>query len=758
MVRRKDLFLFSFGFPKNQGLYDSRFEKDSCGIGMVAHLKGLKSHDIVKDALEVLMRQHHRGAQGVDPNTGDGAGILLQIPHDFFSELLGRDGIKLPQPGTYGVGMVFLPSNSGQRKKLQNIFESFIFSEGASLLGWREVEVNSSVLGDSARSTQPKIYQIFISSLDSDQQSLERRLYLIRKQVEKAVLLSQLDSRGQFCIPSLSTQTIVYKGLLLPCQVGEFYQDLKDPLFTSALAIVHSRFSTNTFPTWSLAHPYRYLCHNGEINTVKGNVNWMKARQGSLLPRDETKDDDLKKIYPIITENQSDSACLDNALEFLVQNGRSLAHSMMMLMPEPWAPGLPMNDDLRGFYEFHSSIMEPWDGPAAVCFTDGTVVGTISDRNGLRPCRYQVTTDDKVILASEAGVLPLDTSLIREKGRLGPGQIFLVDTGKGCIINNAEAKAEISKQKSYADWARHGRISLDEIPTPPVSLENERSLTLPQLQRLSGLAREEIKRILLPMALKGEEPTSSMGNDIPLAVLSSRPQLLFNYFRQMFAQVTNPPIDPIRERLVMSLEVRLGPKHPLLSEERDPFKNIILNSPVLSSLDIGKIRLYSNPEFRIKTVPAIFESRTGENQNTARTLLRGLSILCRSAKTAIEAGCKILIISDREIDANWAPIPSLLAVSTLHQYLIRKALRTQVSLIVESSEPWSTHHFGCLLGYGAEAIHPYVALESVQELGPKATEANYLQAVNKAFSRSSQKWEFPRFNLIAVPKFLKLLA
>lgn len=728
----------SFGFPKNQGLYDSRFEKDSCGIGMVAHLKGLKSHSIVTDALEVLVCQHHRGAQGCDPNTGDGAGILVQIPHDFFSEVLNRDGITLPQAAKYGVGMVFLPPSHDSQRECQLIFESFIRSEGAILLAWREVPVDHLILGPSARSTEPRIFQVFISSTDTDQCKLERRLYLIRKQVERAVLQSSLADRVQFYIPSLSSRTIVYKGLLLPRQLGMFYLDLQDPLFTSALAIVHSRFSTNTFPTWSLAHPYRYLCHNGEINTVKGNVNWMRARQGDLIGTD------LNKIYPIIGEEQSDSACLDNAVEFLVQNGRSLAHSMMMLIPEPWSNELAMDEDLRGFYEYHSALMEPWDGPAAICFTDGTVVGTISDRNGLRPCRYLVTTDDRIVLASEAGVLPTDSTLILKKGRLGPGQLLLVDTASGRVTKNTDAKNEICKQKPYANWAKQARISLDEIPIPPTPLEIERALTLRQLQNLSGLASEEFKKILVPMAILGEEPTSSMGNDTPLAVLSSRPQLLFNYFRQMFAQVTNPPIDPIRERLVMSLEVRLGPKHSLLSEEGAQAKNIILDSPLLSNADLARIRIYSNPEFKIKTLSAIFEARTSGNALRDRrkgglNLIRGLVNLCRAAKTAIQAGSKILVLSDREIDSNWAPIPSLLAVSTLHQYLIRQSLRTQVSLTLETSEPWSTHHFACLIGYGAEAVNPYTALESIKGLDPKATETHYLQAINKGLLKIFSK-------------------
>jgi glutamate synthase (NADPH/NADH) large chain len=731
---KKGPFLFSLGFPKNQGLYDSSFEKESCGIGMVAHLKGLKSHGIVTDALEVLVRQHHRGGQGFDPETGDGAGVLLQIPHEFLLETLRGQDISLPDTGHYGVGMVFIPISCKKNREWQSIFQASIYAEGALLLGWREVPVNSSVLGDSARSSEPKIFQVFISSSDTNPIDLERRLYLIRKQAERALLQSTLVDREQFYISSLSSKTIVYKGLLLPHQLSDFYLDLQSPLLKSAIAVVHSRFSTNTFPTWSLAHPYRYLCHNGEINTIKGNVNWMNARQGNLT---EHFEENLNRIYPIISKNQSDSASLDNALEFLVQNGRSLTHAMMMLMPEPWAADLPMDDDLRGFYDFHSSMMEPWDGPAAVCFTDGTVVGTISDRNGLRPCRYHITTDDKVVLASEAGVLPLDPTgpiQIREKGRLGPGQVFLIDTNQGRIIRNEEAKKIVSRHKPYVDWSRESRISIHEIPNPAISIETESSLTLLQLQKLAGLYKEEIKRILLPMALSGEEPTSSMGNDIPLAVLSSRPQLLFNYFRQMFAQVTNPPIDPIRERLVMSLEVRLGAKHPLLSDEASLCKSIVLSSPVLSKTEMAKVRLYSNSDFKIKTLSAIFEIRS-----TSSGLARSLSRLCRSAKTAIEAGNKILIISDRDADSNWAPIPSLLAVSTLHQYLIHKSLRTQTSLVVESSEPWSTHHFGCLLGFGAEAIHPYVALDSLENLNPKATAANYIQALNKGLLKIFSK-------------------
>jgi glutamate synthase (NADPH/NADH) large chain/glutamate synthase (ferredoxin) len=532
------------GFPERQGLYDPQFEKDGCGIGFVADLKGRKSHTIVQQGLEVLDNLAHRGAQGCDPCTGDGAGILFQVPHEFLRRAAAEVRITLPNAGSYGVGMVFLPRNPEWRRSCEAAFEQVIAEEGLELLGWRDVPVNSEAIGVQARRTEPVIRQVFLARGVFDEARFERKLYVIRKRAEKALRESTLEGKEYFYIPSLSSNTIVYKGLLLPHQMAAYYHDLNESEVASALALVHSRFSTNTFPTWPLAHPYRYICHNGEINTLKGNVNWMRARQGRL--GSDLFGDDLQKLYPIVYDRQSDSACLDNALEFLVMGGRSLPHAMMMLIPEPWVGNPQMDLDRRGFYEYHAAMMEPWDGPAAVCFTDGKLIGATLDRNGLRPCRYQVMADDRVVLASEAGVLPTDVKNIRQKGRLQPGRMFLVDTAQGRIIDDEEIKADIVGRKPYRAWVTQYKISLDELPEP-LNVQQPDHPTIRQRQQAFGYTVEELKMVITPMVLTGEEPVSSMGTDTPLAVLSERPQLLFKYFKQLFAQVTNPPIDPIRE-------------------------------------------------------------------------------------------------------------------------------------------------------------------------------------------------------------------
>src|SRR6059036_4375174 len=543
------------GLPPKQGLYDPRFEKDGCGIGFVVNIKGHKSHSIIQKGLQVLDNLYHRGAQGCDPCTGDGAGILLQVPHEFLKRAAADGHVKLPNAGEYGVGMIFLPPASASRKQCEMLMEKVIAEEGARFLGWRDVPVKSDTIGAQARRTEPAIGQVFIARDILNEAQFERKLYVIRKRVEQAIRESAIEGREYFYIPSLSGNTIVYKGLLLPYQMPQYYQDLTDSSVTSSLVIIHSRFSTNTFPTWPLAHPYRYICHNGEINTLKGNVNWMQARQGRL--QSELFGEDIPKLFPIVYEHQSDSACLDNALEFLMMGGRSLPHAMMMLIPEPWVGNPQMDLDRRGFYEYHAAMMEPWDGPAAVCFTDGKQIGATLDRNGLRPCRYQVTTDDLAVLASEAGVLPYDAKDIRQKGRLQPGRMFLVDTVQGRIIDDEEIKAEIVSRKPYRAWVTQYRVSLDELPEP-LNVPQPDHPTLRQRQQAFSYTVEELKMVITPMVMAGEEPVSSMGTDTPLAVLSEQPQLLFKYFKQLFAQVTNPPIDPIREELVMSRVTNIG--------------------------------------------------------------------------------------------------------------------------------------------------------------------------------------------------------
>jgi glutamate synthase (NADPH/NADH) large chain/glutamate synthase (ferredoxin) len=729
------------GLPAKQGLYDPHYEHDACGIGFVVHIKGHKSHDIVLKALQVLENLFHRGAQGCDPCTGDGAGILLQVPHEFLRRAAADAHIKLPGAGEYGVGMVFLPPNPYARRQCESLIEKVIAEEGARLLGWRDVPVKSDVLGELARRTEPAIRQVFIARDILDPPAFERKLYVIRKRIERAVRESAIEGREYVYLPSLSANTIVYKGLLLPQQIARYYQDLADPSVVTALAMVHSRFSTNTFPTWPLAHPYRYLCHNGEINTLKGNVNWMKARQGRLAS--PLFGDDLPKLYPIVDEHQSDSACLDNALEFLVMGGRSLPHAMMMLIPEPWVANPQMDLDRRGFYQYHAAMMEPWDGPAAVCFTDGTLIGATLDRNGLRPCRYQVTTDDLVVLASEAGVLPAPPKTIRQKGRLQPGRMFLVDTAQGRILDDEEIKADIVQRKPYRAWVSQYSVSLDELPEP-LNVPQPDHPTLRQRQQVFGYTVEELKMVITPMAVTGEEPVSSMGTDTPLAVLSDRPQLLFKYFKQLFAQVTNPPIDPIREQLVMSLVTNIGPKPNLMDERPESCRRIKVTQPILTNADLQKIRELADPHFKSKTLPMLFRVSEGPEGLGA-----AVDRLCQEASQAIKEGYKFLILSDRGVNEEWAPIPSLLAISAVHHHLVRECTRTEVGLIVESGEPRDVHHFACLIGYGAGTVNPYLVFETLVDLEREGylpegidaatAESKFIKAINKGLLKIFSK-------------------
>ena len=729
------------GFPPKQGLYNPAYEKDACGIGFVANIKGRKSHAIVEHGLQVLENLHHRGAQGCDPRTGDGAGILIQIPHEFLKHAATEAGIQLPNAGEYGVGMVFLPRDLVTRKHCEALFERAIQAEGARLLGWRDVPVNSEAIGVQARTTEPIIRQVFIAREALNEQEFERKLYVIRKQVERAIRESTLEGREHCYIPSLSGQTIVYKGLLLPHQMTEYYQDLKDAGLVSAMALIHSRFSTNTFPTWPLAHPYRYICHNGEINTLKGNVNWMRARQGRL--QSDLFGKDIEKLFPIVFPDQSDSASLDNVLEFLVLGGRSLPHAMMMLIPEPWVGNPHMNLDRRGFYEYHAAVMEPWDGPAAVCFTDGKMIGATLDRNGLRPCRYQVMTDDLVVLASEAGVLPVEPNRVMEKGRLQPGKMFLVDTTQGRIIDDEEIKADIVGRKPYRTWVNQYKVSLDELPEP-LNVPQPDHATLRQRQQAFGYTVEELKMVITPKAVNGEEPISSMGTDTPLAVLSTRPQLLFKYFKQLFAQVTNPPIDPIREQLVMSLVTSIGPKPNVMAETPEACRRIRVQQPILTNAELQKIREIEDPHFPSKTLPLLFKVSAGPDG-----LSSAVEGLCQEASQAIKDGYKFLILSDRGVTDEWVPIPSLLGISAVHHHLIRECTRTEVGLIVETGEPRDVHQFACLIGYGAGTVNPYLVFESLVDLERQdylpegvdaaTAETKYIKAVNKGLLKIFSK-------------------
>jgi len=729
------------GLPPKQGLYDPQFEKDGCGIGFVVNIKGQASHGIVEKGLQVLENLYHRGAQGCDPCTGDGAGLLIQVPHEFLKQVAGESRVKLPNAREYGVGMVFLPREAQPRKQCEILFERVIAEEGTRLLGWRDVPVKSDAIGVQARRTEPVIRQVFIARDSLNEAQFERKLYVIRKRVERAVRESAIPGREYFYVSSLSGNTIVYKGLLLPHQMAQYFQDLKDSSLASAMALIHSRFSTNTFPTWPLAHPYRYICHNGEINTLKGNVNWMRARQGRL--QSDLFGEDVPKLFPIVSEQQSDSACLDNALEFLLLGGRSLPHAMMMLIPEPWVGNPQMDLDRRGFYEYHAAMMEPWDGPAAVCFTDGKLIGATLDRNGLRPCRYQVTTDDHVVLASEAGVLPAEVKDIRMKGRLQPGRMFLVDTVQGRIIDDEEIKADIVGRKPYRAWVTQYRISLDELPEP-LNVPQPDHPTIRQRQQAFGYTVEELKMVITPMVVAGEEPVSSMGTDTPLAVLSERPQLLSKYFKQLFAQVTNPPIDPIREQLVMSLVTNIGPKPNVMNETPEACRRIKVQQPILTNADLQKIREIADPHFRSKTLRMLFRVAEG-----SEALGAAVDNLCREASQAIQEGFKFLILSDRGVNEEWAPIPSLLGISAVHHHLVRECTRTEVGLILETGEPRDVHHFACLLGYGAGTVNPYLVFESLVDMardgylpeGLDATtaEGKFIKAINKGLLKIFSK-------------------
>jgi glutamate synthase (NADPH) large chain len=697
------------GLPPAQGLYDPAHEHDACGIGFVASIRGEKSHEIIRKGIEVLVNLTHRGACGCDPETGDGAGVLIQIPHKFFARECGKLGFQLPDPGTYGVGMTFLPVEKHERLQCEGILERIVREEGLTVLGWRDTPTYASAIGRVARASQPYIQQIFVGRGEGmDEDAFERKLYVVRKRAETEVGQSEIADREIFYIPSLSARTIVYKGLLLAPQITNFYRELSDPDVMSALCLVHQRFSTNTFPSWQRAHPYRYIAHNGEINTLRGNVNWMWARQ-SLL-KSPLFGDDLKKVFPVISPDGSDSANFDNAVELLLQAGRSLPHVMAMLIPEAWAGNPHMKPEKRAFYEYHASLMEPWDGPAAIAFTDGRVIGATLDRNGLRPGRYVVTNDGLVVMASEAGVLDVAPEDVQRKGRLQPGKMFLVDTVEGRIVSDKEIKRELAARQPYAQWLKDNQVTIDQLPEP-TRMHYSDPETLLRRQRAFGYTDEDVKMILGPMALSGEEPVGSMGTDTPLACLSDRPQSLFSYFKQLFAQVTNPPIDPIREETVMSLFSYIGSERNILDEQPENCHMLKLAHPLLTNRELEKLRRVSTRDLLAITLPALFRAAEGE-----MGLKRALDELCQRASLAVKAGYTLLILSDRGVDKDYAPIPSLLALAAVHNLLVREETRTQAALITESGEPREVMHFALLSGYGASAINPYLALESVENL------------------------------------------
>ncbi|MEC5147814.1 glutamate synthase large subunit [Chitinophaga sp. 212800010-3] len=697
---------------QTRGLYRPEFEHDACGTGFTAHIKGCKSHQIIRDALTMLENMEHRGACGCEQNTGDGAGILFQTPHEFLYDECLKLGIRLPEFGKYGVGMVFFPKEPRWREECREIFQRSAENLGLEILGYRKVPVRPDGIGESALSVEPEIEQVFIACPYhiSDPEVFERKLFVLRNYVSKTVRNTVPKEKSLFYIASLSYKTIVYKGQLTTYQVRHYYTDLSDEKMVSAFALIHSRFATNTFPSWRLAHPYRYIAHNGEINTLKGNLNWLRAGERDFVTKYFSKEE-MEMLLPIVEEGQSDSASLDNVIELLTMTGRSLPHVMMMLVPEAWDGNESMSEEKKAFYEYHASLMEPWDGPASISFTDGKIIGATLDRNGLRPSRFVVTKDDRVIMASEAGVLPVDPKNVKEKGRLQPGKMFIVDMDQGRIIGDEELKQQICSQQPYGEWLNKYKIRLEELPEPRVTFTHLEHEQIFKYQRAFGYSTEDLEHIIAPMAIDGKEPVGSMGTDTPLAVLSNQPQHLCNYFKQLFAQVTNPPIDPIRERLVMSLATFVGNNGNLLDEDPLHCHSVSLRHPILNNHELEKIRSIDTGLFQAKTLHTYFKA-----DGKPGSLEKGLARLCRYAVDAVEDGFEVIILSDRAIDSEHAAMPSILAASAVHHHLIRKGYRGQVGLIVEAGDVWEVHHFACLLGFGVTAINPYLALSTIRDM------------------------------------------
>ena len=723
--------------PQAQGLYDPKNEHDACGVGFVADLKGRPSHTIVKHGIQILENLTHRGATGADPLAGDGAGILVQMPHAFLKEVTAPLRIKLPEPGHYAVGHMFMPSNHAQRIYCESVVARVVEAEGLKLLGWRDVPTDNSCLSAGVIATEPTHRQVFIGrgSDVEDETDFERRLYVLRKVISNTINGETGGHDIGFYTVSLSCRTLVYKGMFLAYQLGRYYPDLHHPSFASALALVHQRFSTNTFPSWKLAHPYRMVAHNGEINTLRGNLNWMAARQASVSS--PLFGPDIKKLWPISYEGQSDTACFDNALEFLVQGGYSLAHAAMMLIPEAWAGNPLMDAKRRAFYEYHACLMEPWDGPAAMAFTDGRQIGATLDRNGLRPARYLVTDDGLVIMASETGVLPIPEKSIVEKWRLQPGKMLLIDLEKGCIVSDEEIKAELAGAHPYQQWLDRTQIRVHELPGAPAPSPRT-NVSLLDRQQAFGYTQESIKFLMLPMAESGQEAVGSMGTDTPISALSNRPKLLHTYFKQNFAQVTNPPIDPIREELVMSLVTFIGPRPNLLDlEGTSKQKRLEAAHPILSNENLERIRGIgdvADNQFRTVTLDITYGADHG-----AAGMGKALDTLCKRAEAAVRAGENIIILSDRATGPDRIPIPSLLATSAVHHHLIRCGLRTSVGLVVETGEAHEVHQFATLAGYGAEAINPYLAFETIEAMLPDFDEEMTAEEAVKRYIKATDK-------------------
>ncbi|MCA9393485.1 MAG: glutamate synthase large subunit [Candidatus Omnitrophica bacterium] len=728
-------------YPQKQGMYDPAFEHDACGVGFVCHMKGQKSHKIVRAGIQILENLTHRGACGCDPRTGDGAGILVQIPDKFLRKECAARNIDLPKLGNYGVGIVFLPPNHGDRNEIEQMFERLIHEEGQRLLGWREVPHDSDEIGEVARSAEPHFKQIFIGrGKDTPPDAFERKLYVIRKRMYNDIQKSTLPQKSYFYVVSLSSKTLTYKGQLMAEQVDRFYKDLADEDFVSAIAMVHSRYSTNTFPSWALAHPYRMIAHNGEINTLRGNINWMHAREMQFIS--EKFGEDTHKILPIVVPHGSDSATFDNVFELLVLAGRSMPHAAMMMIPEAWSGHESMSEEKKAFYEYHSCLMEPWDGPASLCFTDGRCIGAVLDRNGLRPSRYTITKDDFCVMASETGALEIEPERILKRGRLEPGKMFLIDTVAGRIVGDEEIKHEYASRQPYGKWLKEQVVDVNDLPQPDkVKGLNEK--TLLERQRASGYTLEDIRLILKPMSLTGIEATGSMGDDTPLAVLSRRPQLLYNYFKQLFAQVTNPPIDPIREEVIMAEDVMLGAEANLIDETPEHCHRLRLSRPILTNEELEKVAAVDKGNLKGIKLKALWDVKEG-----AEGLAPALETLFAQADKAIDKGCSILVLSDRGVSKDKVAMPALLACAGLHHHLIRQGTRTKVSIVLETAEAREMHHFAVLIGYGANAINPYLAYETIEyELGRsylvdmtfKEAQKNYIKSTRKGLFKIISK-------------------
>lgn len=737
------------GLPPKQGLYDPQNEHDACGVGFVANIKGVKSHQIIADGLQVLINLNHRGAVGADPLVGDGAGIMIQTPDALIRDWAANAGVTLPEPGHYAVAMCFLPQEEKAREIVVAQFERFLKVEGQVLLGWRDVPVDDSMLGATVKESMPLIRQAIVGWGPNirDEAAFSRKLLAVRKQTQNPLAelakKHKLPGITEFYMPSFATRTVVYKGMLLAPDVGAFYLDLQNPLTTSALALVHQRFSTNTFPSWKLAHPYRFIAHNGEINTVRGNVNWMNARRRTL--ESDLLGADLDKMWPLIPHGQSDTASLDNALELLLAGGYPLAHAVMMLIPEAWSGNDLMDHERRAFYEYHAALLEPWDGPAAIAFTDGRQIGATLDRNGLRPARFIITDDDRVILSSESGVLPIPDEKIVRKWRLQPGKMLLIDLEQGRIIDDEEIKHQLASARPYEEWLKATQVKLEELPEVAAVVEKTAAGDLLDRQQAFGYNQEDVKFFLEPMAVKGEDPVGSMGCDTPLSVLSKKPKLLYTYFKQNFAQVTNPPIDPIREQLVMSLVSMIGPRPNLLGHQAGTHKRLEVAQPILSDTDLAKIRAIeelADGAFRTATIDCTWPAADG-----AKGLEGALRRICSDATDAVLADNNILILSDRAVSKDRIAVPAVLVTAAVHHHLIRQGLRMQAGLVVETGEAREVHHFCVLAGYGAEAINPYMAFETIEDirvrnnlkLSAAEAQAHFIKAVGKGILKVMSK-------------------